>query len=104
MLDEHLAALYGVETRILVRNVKRNIQRFPADFMIQLNPEEFHSLRSQFGILKEGRGQHRKYLPYVFTEQGVAMLSSILNSRRAIQLLLDAPEKPVKVKGFGEKH
>ena len=85
MLDADLAELYGVETRILVRNVKRNIERFPKDFMFQLTKEEDDLLISQFGISKKGRGG-RRYLPYVFTEQGIAMLSSVLNSKRAIQV------------------
>ncbi len=80
MLDADLAQLYGVEIRRLNEQVKRNIKRFPSDFMFQLTKEESDSLRSQFAILKTGRGLHRKYLPYAFTEQGVAMLSSVLNS------------------------
>jgi hypothetical protein len=84
LLDSDLAALYGVETRVLVQAVKRNIERFPADFMLQLTTPEWNALRSQSVILKPGRGQHRKYLPSAFTEQGVAMLSSVLNSPRAI--------------------
>src|SRR3990172_2272519 len=84
MFDRDLANLYQVETKVLNQAVKRNIQRFPDDFMFQLTKEEFNSLRSQIVTLK--RGQHRKYLPYVFTEQGVAMLSSVLNSERAIQV------------------
>jgi hypothetical protein len=84
MLDEDLADLYGVETRTLVQAVKRNITRFPGDFMFQLAREEFDGLRSQFVTSKpEGRGG-RRYLPYAFTEQGVAMLSSVLRSERAI--------------------
>lgn len=83
MLDRDLAILYGVETKMLNRAVKRNIERFPEDFMFQLMKEEYvELLRYQFGTLK--RGQHSKYLPYVFTENGVAMLSSVLNSKRAI--------------------
>ena len=78
MLDSDLASLYGVETRALVQAVERNRSRFPGDFMFQLTPEENAVLRSQFVILETGRGKHRKYLPYVFTEQGVAMLSSVL--------------------------
>ena len=74
MLDSDLAALYGVDTRELNQAIRRNLQRFPEDFMFQLTDEEFDSLRSQIVILKTGRGQHRKYLPKVFTEQGVAML------------------------------
>ncbi len=83
MLDRDLAALYGVETKKLKRAVKRNIERFPEDFMFQLIKEEFDNLRCQFGTSSWG-GQ--RYLPYAFTENGVAMLSSILNSKRAIQV------------------
>jgi phage regulator Rha-like protein len=89
MLDAHLAAMYGVETKVLLQAVKRNLQRFPADFMLQLSADEWSSLRSQFVTLKAGRGQHRKYLPYVFTEQGVAMLSTVLNSKRAIAVNIE---------------
>ncbi len=84
MLDSDLADLYGGSTKRLNEQVRRNIKRFPADFMIQLTDEEANALRSQIVTLKPGRGKHRKYLPYAFTEQGVAMLSSILNSERAI--------------------
>ena len=87
MLDSDLAALYGVETRVLVQAVKRNIDRFPSDFMFQLSKEEFAALRSQSVIsnVKTGRGGRRS-APYAFTEQGVAMLSSVLRSRRAVQV------------------
>jgi hypothetical protein len=84
MLDKDLADLYGVEIRVLVQAVKRNEKRFPEDFVFQLSKEEYDFLRSQIVILKRGRGHHRKYLPYVFTEQGVAMLSSVLKSERAV--------------------
>jgi len=87
MLDRDLAVLYGVETRILNQAVKRNIERFPADFMFVLGEVEAKCLRSQFVILNDSdsrRGQHLKYLPVAFTEQGVAMLSGVLNSPRAI--------------------
>ena len=83
MLDRDLAELYGVETRVLNQSVSRNIIRFPADFMFQLDDTEFKNLISQFVI--SNRGGTRK-LPYAFTEQGVAMLSSVLNSERAIQV------------------
>ena len=99
MLDFDLAALYEVEIRALNQSVKRNIKRFPKDFMFQLSKEEFedvrlqfetlesdNSLTSQIVILKTGRGQHRKFMPYAFTEQGVAMLSGILNSDKAISM------------------
>jgi ORF6N domain-containing protein len=86
MLDTDLAKLYGVPAKVLNQAVGRNASRFPADFMFQLTGEEATALRSQFVTLKTGRGQHRKYRPYVFTEQGVAMLSSVLHSERAIQV------------------
>jgi hypothetical protein len=86
MLDKDLADLYEIPTKRLNEQVRRNIKRFPEDFMFQLTDEEYNSLRTQFATLKEGRGKHRKYLPYVFTEQGVAMLSSVLNSDRAIEV------------------
>ena len=84
MLDADLALLYDVEAKVLNQAVKRNVERFPADFMFQLSVEEADFLRSQNVTLKLGRGQHRKYLPYAFTEQGVAMLSSVLRSGRAV--------------------
>ena len=84
MLGEDLAALYGVEPRALNQAVRRHLNRFPPDFMFQLGAGEAAFLRSQSVILKTGRGRHRKYLPYAFTEQGVAMLSSVLNSSRAV--------------------
>jgi hypothetical protein len=84
MLDSDLAELYNVETKQLKRQVNRNIDRFPKDFMFELTKMEYDALRSQFGTLK--RGEHQKYLPYAFTEQGVAMLSSVLSSKKAIQV------------------
>jgi DNA repair ATPase RecN len=99
MLDRDLANLYEVETKALNLAVKRNIKRFPSDFMFQLTKEEFTSLRfqietlensepsrSQFVTLKAGRGKYSKYLPYAFTEQGVAMLSGVINSDKAISM------------------
>ena len=86
LLDKDLAELYGVATKVLNQAVKRNLARFPDDFMIQLTAEEAEALRSQIVTLKTGRGEHRKFLPYAFTEQGVAMLSSVLNSERAIEV------------------
>ena len=86
MLDSDLAELYQVETFNLNKAVRRNINRFPADFMFQLSSEEQDSLRFQIGILKTRRGLHKKYLPLVFTEQGVAMLSGVLRSERAVQV------------------
>ena len=98
MLDADLAELYGVPTKVLNQAIKRNSERFPVDFMFQLTAEEFadlkcqigtSSLRSQIVTLKSGRGQHRKYLPYAFTEQGVSMLSSVLRSTRAIHVNIE---------------
>lgn len=84
MLDRDLAELYGVQTKVLKQAVRRNIDRFPSDFMFELTDNEQKSLRSQIVTLKNG--QHSKYLSFAFTEQGVAMLSSVLNSDRAIQV------------------
>ena len=84
ILDRDLAELYGVSTRRLKEQVRRNSKRFPGDFMFALTWEETESLRSQIATLK--RGGHIKYLPFAFTEQGVAMLSSVLNSDRAIEV------------------
>jgi len=86
MLDRDLAELYQVTTGNLNKAVKRNIRRFPPDFMFQLTSDEWELLKFQIGILKNGRGQHTKYLPYAFTEQGLAMLSGILNSDIAIDV------------------
>ncbi len=83
MLDSGLAELYGVETKMLLRAVKRNSERFPDDFMVQMTKEEFDNLKYHFGASRWGG---RRYLPYAFTENGVAMLSSVLNSKRAIQV------------------
>lgn len=86
MLDEDIAALYGVETKVLVQAMKRNLERFPIDFMFQLTLEEVENLRCQFGTSSRGG---RRYLPYAFTEQGVAMLSSVLRSNRAVRVNIE---------------
>jgi hypothetical protein len=86
LADADLANLYGVTTKRLNEQVKRNSERFPADFMFQLTAEESEALRSQIATLKTGRGQHRKYLPSVFTEHGAIMAASVLNSPRAIEV------------------
>jgi ORF6N domain len=86
MLDYDLAVLYEIETRVLKQAVRRNSIRFPEDFMFELTEEEYKSLRSQIVTLEKGRGKHSKYLPFAFTEQGIAMLSSILNSEKAIKI------------------
>jgi len=88
MLDSDLAVLYEIETGALNRAVKRNIERFPDFFMFQLTVEELNSLRCQIGISKEGKGG-RRYLPFVFTEHGVLMLSSVLNSKKAISINIE---------------
>jgi ORF6N domain len=88
MLDADLAELYGVQTRAPLQAVSRNEKRFPQDFMFQMSKEEYQLLRSQIVISKKGRGG-RRYLPYVFTEQGVAMLSSFLRSERAVQVNIE---------------
>ncbi len=87
ILDSDIALLYGVETKRLKEAVRRNIERFPLDFMFKLSSEEYASLRSQIASLK--RGQHSKYLPFAFTEQGVSMLSSVLNSSKAIKVNIE---------------
>ena len=87
ILDADLAALYGVETKQLIRAVKRNLPRFPDDFMFQLNKEESENLRFHFGTSSQWGG--RRYPPYAFTEQGVAMLSSVLRSKRAVQVNIE---------------
>ena len=86
MLDKDLAELYGVETKVFNQAVKRNFERFPEKFRFQLSQEEYEILRSQIVTLKNSRGQHTKYLPYVFTEQGVSMLSAVLKSKTAINI------------------
>ncbi len=106
MLDSHMAELYGVETGALIRAVKRNIERFPCDFMFQLTEKEAESLRCQFGISnlrsqngisKKGRGG-RRYLPYAFTQEGVAMLSGVLRSKRAVQVNIGIMRAFVKMR------
>jgi len=102
LLDSDLAELYGVEVKQLKRQVRRNLSRFPEDFMFQLQKEEYESLRSHFGTLK--RGEHAKYLPYAFTEQGVAMLSSVLNSDRAIEVNIQIMRAFVKLREMLSTH
>jgi len=89
LLDSDLAALYRVDVRALNQAVARNVDRFPSDFMFELTDDEVESLRSQSVILKRGRGRHRKYLPKAFTEEGVAMLSSVLRSQRAVRVNIE---------------
>lgn len=111
MIDSHLAEMYGVETKQINRSVKRNEDRFPEKYMFQLSEEEWDSLRYQFGTLKlseniehqnstseSNRGKHRKYLPYVFTEQGVAMLSAVLRSETAVRVSLQIMDAFVEMR------
>lgn len=101
MLDENLAMLYGVETKQLKRQVRRNIERFPDDFMFQLTKDQFENLRCQFGTSRWG-GQ--RYLPYAFTENGVAMLSSVLNSKKAIQVNIQIMRTFTKIREMLATH
>ncbi|WP_276978144.1 ORF6N domain-containing protein [Flavobacterium filum] len=97
MLDFHLANLYEIETKVLKQAVKRNTNRFPTDFMFELNKEEFESLRSQFVTSKRGG---LRYMPFAFTEQGVAMLSSVLNSDKAIAINIAIMRTFVSIRHF----
>lgn len=99
MLDEDLATLYGVETRILTRAVRRNLDRFPEDFMFQLTNQEVENLRSQIGISSSTYGG-RRYRPLVFTEQGIAMLSTVLRSKQAVQVNIEIMRTFVKLRQF----
>lgn len=99
MLDSDLAKLYGIETSQLNRQVRRNLGRFPDDFMFELTSEEFNSLICQIGISKKGRGGRQK-LPLVFTEPGVAMLSSVLNSERAVLVNISIMRTFIKLRSF----
>ena len=104
MLDEDLAELYGVPTKRLNEQVRRNEKRFPQDFMFQLSGEEAVSLRPHFATLKSGRGRPRKYMPYVFTERGVAMLSTVLNSDRAVEVNIQIMRTFVKLREMIASH
>jgi hypothetical protein len=105
MLSMHLAALYQVEPKALLQAVRRNIERFPDDFMFQITGDEFDSLRSQIVTLKPtGRGTHSKYLPFAFTQEGIAMLSSVLRSPRAIQVNIAIMRAFVKLREYMLSH
>lgn len=105
MLDADLAELYGVRTKNLIKAVKRNIERFPEDFMFQLTNQEVTNLRFQFGTSSfDGKWGGRRYPPYAFTEQGVAMLSSVLNSARAIRVNVDIMRTFVKLREIMSSH
>jgi phage regulator Rha-like protein len=102
MLDYDLAKLYGVETKILNQAVKRNIKRFPGDFMFQLDIQEVRDSRSQIVTLK--RGQNIKYRPYAFTEHGILMLSSVLNSERAVQVNIEIMRAFIRLRQILASH
>lgn len=105
MLSADLASLYDVEPKVLLQAVRRNIDRFPPDFLFQLTPEEWKSLRSQFVTLEnKGKGQYSKYLPYAFTQEGIAMLSSVLKSPRAIQVNIAIMRTFVKLRELMISH
>jgi hypothetical protein len=104
MLDSDLAELYGVPTKVFNQAVKRNRDRFPADFMFRLSTQEYEALRSQFVTLNSGRGRHRKYLPFAFTEQGVAMLSSVLRSKRAVHVNIEIMRTFVRLRQMLAAH
>ena len=104
LLDTDLADLYNVSVKRLNEQVRRNSKRFPADFAFQLTQMEYDSLRSQIATLKRGRGQHRKYLPLAFTEQGVAMLSSVLTSDRAVDVNIEIVRAFVRLRNFLATH
>jgi aromatic ring-opening dioxygenase LigB subunit len=98
ILDSDLATLYGVTVAAFNQAVKRNAERFPADFAFQLTREEYDSLRSQSVILKSGRGAHRKYLPRVFTEHGAVMAASVLNSPKAVEMSVEVVRAFVRLR------
>lgn len=102
ILDEDLAELYGVETKNLIKAVKRNLDRFPADFMFQLTNQEFANLRFQSGTSSQWGG--RRTPPYAFSEQGVAMLSSVLNSPRAVQVNIEIMRTFVRLRQMLASH
>ena len=102
MLDSDLAMLYEVTTKRLNEQVKRNISRFPSHYMFQLTEEEFLLLRSQIATSKMGRGG-RRYMPFVFTEQGIAMLSSVLNSEKAIQINIQIIDTFIALRKYATK-
>lgn len=102
MLDKDLARLYDVETKRLKEQVRRNIDRFPPSFMFELTEEEYASLRSQFATLK--RGRHSKYLPFVFTEHGILMLSSVLNSELAIKMSVQIIETFIQLRKLANNY
>lgn len=104
MLDFDLAELYGVETKVLNQAVKRNIDRFPKDFMFRLTKQEWEFPRSQFVTLEKGRGKYPKYLPYAFTEHGVTMLANVIKSNRAIKMSIAVVRAFISLKQVAMQH
>jgi hypothetical protein len=104
MLDEDLATLYEVPVKVLNQAVRRNQERFPADFVFRLSMREYRVLRSQIVTLEKGRGRYRKYPPLVFTEQGVAMLSSVLRSPRAVAVNIEIMRAFVRMRRMAVEH
>ena len=104
MLDFDLALLYGTETKVLKQSIKRNLNRFPDDFMFELSKNEYDSLRSQFVTLENGRGKYSKYLPFAFTEKGIAMLSSVLKSNSAVEINISIMRTFVAIRKFASEY
>lgn len=104
MLDFDLAVLYETETKVLKQAVRRNMQRFPSDFLFELTKNEYQVLRSQIVTLEPGKGRYSKYLPFAFTEQGVAMLASILNSPKAIEVNISIVRAFVFIRQYAMSH
>ena len=104
MMDYDLAELYETETKRLKEAVRRNIKRFPPDFMFELTRNEYNSLRTQFATFEKGRGKYSKFSPFVFTEQGVAMLSSVLNSEKAVEVNISIMRVFVFIRQYALSH
>ncbi|MFH2141869.1 MAG: ORF6N domain-containing protein [Bacteroidota bacterium] len=104
MLDFDLAELYETETKRLKEAVRRNIERFPSDFMFELTRDEYNSLRTQFATLEKGRSKYSKFNPFAFTKQGVAMLASVLNSFKAMQVNISIVRAFVMVRQYALTH
>ncbi len=104
ILDSDLAALYGVQTKRFNEQVKRNAARFPADFRLQLTADESAALRSQFATLDTGRGRHRKYLPYAFTEHGALMAAMVLGSQHAVEVSVYVVRAFVRLREGAAQH
>ena len=104
MLDFDLALLYGTESKRIKEAVRRNLNRFPDDFMFELTKNEYDFLRTQFASLENGRGKYSKYLPFAFTEQGIAMLSSVLKSEIAVEINISIMRTFVAIRKFASEY